>query len=423
MIRNKEALVNNVKKHLMSDKIYVFGINKKASDFIAEYACTFNIEAIITDNEKLVGTRKIGNQSYKVLNVNDFDIESGEYIIVCTNHNEFTDVYLTSHGCCTFYQYIWLEWLDIFMSNKKVIMFAGNCQIDMIYYYMKSIKSINEDYVLMVYHDHLYKSRYSSLRWNYYLAMCDIYVTNNINHSEKSHKIKELPEHCKIIQMQRVNFDLYWPNIMISDNGDLNNNLNYKTKKLIAIQPHGPFDAGDRVINQMISEHKSDNEIWHAILNDDYHIMDKWIEHVDGQLKKIKENDMFSDIKIYPYIEENWKKEMCFNDPVHMSTKMNWYVTNELLKLIGHKELEDCQIVGYDNFDWYLNHCTQVPVYPKVAKELEIEWVTANTRYDVAYYNGIKKQTFEEYYKQYITAARKVFEVTNVLQEGKLCKH
>lgn len=406
MIRDKVALVSHVKRHLESDQIYIVGTSKKAVNFAKKCEKELNITGFLTDIKTNVKSININNRDIDVIQLNNFEQEKGKYIIIATNKYEYSNIYFSTHGCAAFYDYIWLEWYDIFMKNKKVILFEGNCQNDLIYYFMRALKPVTDNFEIMVYMTQLYKSRYAVLRWNYYLVMCDYYVTNNyMIDAPTTHSLEDLPVGCKIIKAPRVVFDVFWPEIQTNISSTFNDLL-IKDKEYLSIKPHGPFDSGDDFVNNLIKSEVDDEKIIDAVLN--YHV-DDWT-NMEEKYRKFFENleemEKECDIVYSPYLKENIKKKRCFNDPIHMSTEMNWYVTKQLIKLLELPEISESDIVGYDEFPMYLDHCTELPVYKEISNHFGLEWVDCQTKYKVTFYDELKELTFEEYYRAYVKALK-----------------
>lgn len=415
MIRDKKKLKKEVRHHLLNDAIYVIGIGEKAMQFIEKHCNEINISGILTDFESKIGNIVISGIRYNVYDINEFELKKGSYLIIATQNYEYSDIYLQTHGCSTFHEYIWSDWYDIFMNNKKVLVVEGNCQIVMAYYFLKTISIIKDNFELMVYHDHLYKSRYAALRWNYYIVMCDVYICNNYSENSKvSHRINELPKDCKIIKSPRFMFDLYWPSAQKYERTTYND-LEITDRKLLIKHPHGPFGCGDGFVNELVKAGCSDAEILDNILVHTFMNDEEMNKRTESILEKCKMADIDCDIKYYPYISKNWNKQLCFIDPVHLSTDMYWDICNQILNILGYQSLNNYDIEYYEEFEMYLHHCTQIPIYPMVAKQLKLEFVNESTKYEIAYYGGYKYQDFYDYYKEYIIASRLTYELINTI--------
>lgn len=73
----------------------------------------------------------------------------------------------------------------------------------------------------------------------------------------------------------------------------------------------------------------------------------------------------------------------------------------EMLETSGNSEVEKS----------FASHCTEIPVYPSVAKHMDLEWCNQETTYDVTFYNGIRKLTFEEYVRSYYYVCSRVYQI------------
>lgn len=408
MFRDKKQLVKRVKERLKSKRIYIMGIGDKAISFASEHLDEINIAGFLTDVKSCAEKIIVKNIKLDVNHIDDFELADDEFIIIATQRKEYSDVFLSSHGYAAFNDFIWSEWYNIFMLDQKVILFEGNCQLDMVYYFLKAVKPVKDNYAMMVYHTHLYKSCYAKLRWNYYLVMCDYFISNNhMLNIPTTHRLSELPVGCRVIKAPRVFFDVFWPEVQKNRLSTYTyNDLRINDKSNLRKKPHGPFDVGDRFINDMIRSGATDDEIINALslyrINNGVDINERMKAFFDDLERQEKECDLvFS-----PYLKDNIFKKKCFYDPIHMKTDMNWYVAEQIVKILGLPKISDNDIENYDGFWMYLDHCTEVPVYPEVARQLQLEWVNVNTEYNVTFYDEMRKMTFEEYCRSYAKAAR-----------------
>lgn len=59
----------------------------------------------------------------------------------------------------------------------------------------------------------------------------------------------------------------------------------------------------------------------------------------------------------------------------------------------------------------YQSHCAEVPVYPSVAKYMNLNWWNKDILYNVNFYNGSRKITFEQYIRSYYSVCSKTKQI------------
>ena len=93
-----------------------------------------------------------------------------------------------------------------------------------------------------------------------------------------------------------------------------------------------------------------------------------------------------------------------------MHTCLVCNLVREILRYlhIDTDELDEMErLDNNETIQEYQVHCTEVPVYPSVAVHMGLKWWNKDIVYDVKFYNGLKKMTFEEYIRSYYSVCSK----------------
>lgn len=398
MTKSNMDIRNKVKEQLQSKSIVIVGTNIAAQRFYRNNKDKCRIKICLSSysghREFLLEEEK----DYLVYNFYDYVADEDDYFVIFEDRYAWLENQLLADGNVLFDNFVQGYMAEIAMSSKKVALIAGNCQMGMIYYFLKEISAFTNEYHLFWFPTHRYKSRWSLRSVALLRNMCDLYIC--MNHDKKDYKFftsEELPTACKVLTVPYIQMRLLWPQ-MNMDEG----NFFIKNSRT---EEHGPFEFADANINAMINKDMSVEEIIQKLSDDTFYdekFVSEWAENV---LHNLEMADAGCDVKLAPYVRENYRKVSLYRDGFHMQP---WLVCELLHRLLKILNIEDDELVRIeeqkadnDVYKRFLIHCTEVPIYPSVAKALGLEWIDKDTRYDVTFYNGIRKVTFEEYIREY----------------------
>ncbi len=140
--------------------------------------------------------------------------------------------------------------------------------------------------------------------------------------------IKLVNEKCKVIKIPHYTFSGYWYPY------DLLNDTN--------------FEPNDAYVNNLFLNEK-----------------DKVKEHLENELNHIKELDELSDIKMYDFVKNNYKKERLFFSRRYPMSAFFYPMCKEILKILNIKDIMKPTFSGYAN-----NH--NYPILPSIYDILEL---------------------------------------------------
>lgn len=421
MKRNPEQIHALVLERISTCKLVLWGYTESAKRFYSQYKQIYNISACITEQAEHPTYLIDDTKELPIIGWNEYVMESNTYILVFARPFVHIENQILAHGLQIFEEYIDSELAECILSGKKIAIVAGNCQTVTVCDFLKQLESFTNKYVLLRFSTHFWKSRYSLKSLSYLKNICDLYIC--MQHEEGDIRFfsnEELPETCEVIKIPNALCRLYWPQLKMNFEKAHNEFFLLDQKR----KQHGPFEYGDININEEIKKAVSsfptvkDEFILDGMLKkltcDDYYSENVIQKHINMVLRGLEYNENGCDIIISDFIKENYKKVMLYRDMAHMQPILIWEIVKRILKFlnIDTHEAEMLEALGTSEVEKsFASHCTEIPVYPSVAKHMGLEWCDKETTYDVTFYNGIKKLTFEEYVRSYYYVCSRMHQI------------
>lgn len=398
MNSDKEKNRQLIQYNLQSKNIIIMGVGTSAKQFYMQYRDKCKIKKCVSTLSNPPMYLIDEDEGLKVIRWADYQKDKNDFLIVCEVPYGRIENLLTACGMVLFEDYVEYMIADFLLSGKKLALFAGNCQLVTVFDFMKEISVFRNEYYMLRFSTHYWASRWSLKVVSVLKNMCDLYVC--MNHEEDDwmyFKTNELPETCRILTVPYVPMRIYWPQMSVSEG-----NFFLKNPKT---NQHGPFEMADKNINRMLHEGKSYDEIIQTLSNENFYSYSEANEMLEKSFNALEEIEWNCDVKLLSYIKNNYTKELLYRDMLHMQPILVCEVVKQILQCLelDINELIEIKERQQDIAVWekYQSHCTEVPIYPSVAKALGLEWVNKDTKYDVTFYNGIRKLTFEEYIREY----------------------
>ncbi len=405
MAKAASEIKEKVKHKLKEEKILIFGYGEPAKRFAERWGCELNVAGFVTDYPQHPGQIEACGKVYPLL---DFkQVRRGEYFLVLAPRLRYlADNLLSTMNWEPFEEYIWDNWIEIFLRGKKYLFIAGICQVATLYYYLSAMKTVTDEYVVSAQFTHLMRSKNSQKYWRYVAQLCDVYLCGKHEGADmKFFDDDELAADCMKITIPRFFSRLYWPQAQVGTEA-LFNDYFMKAGAYVETQPHGPFETGDANINRLLEEGKNADEIVRILSSEDFYSPAQMKRHYENEMAALRQADEGCDICFSEYFTAHWKEHMVYRDPVHLSVNMNWWLAEQVLRRLGlgTEEIEaQRESPATEALRRFRHHCTEIPVYPSVAKHLGLAGMaTDETRYDVTFYHGMERLTFEEYVRRYV---------------------
>lgn len=401
-----------VEMKLNTGNIVIWGIGDKAQEFYQKYKDRYNITTCVSSQinhrEYLIDK----SDGFRIADWSQYERKENDYIIIFETPYAHKENQLLAEGFVLFEDYVEMYVAEFIASGKKLAIMAGNCQIGVVFGFFKGVKSFSDEYYLLRFSTHYWKSRWSLKSISVLKSMCDLYLC--MLHEEDDvvfWKKEELPDSCRIVILPYIMGRLYWPQMKAG----LKSVENEFFLKKIGTKEHGPFDVGDVNINRMIEEGKTVEEIVRLLTSEDFYTEKQVKKHIESVLRVMEFEEHGCDIKVLPYIQKNYMANMLYRDMTHMQPIL---VCEYVRQILAYLEIDDTEIdeileKGKDVpvYQEYSVHCTEMPIYPSVAKHMGLKWWHKDYKWDVRFYNGIQKMTFEEYIRAYYSVCSKMKQI------------
>lgn len=399
-----------IKSRLKSKDIVLWGYDEKAKEFYYNYKEIYRIKKCVTEKIKHPFWFD-DEQTIPIVEWEKYEGEEKDFIVIFSSPFVHIENQILASGMKIFEEYVDSSLVEVALSDKKIAIMAGNCQIATIGEFLSQLEIFKEEYMFFRFLSHKWKSRYSMKSLSYLKNICDLYIC--MRHEDDDIKFfskEELPEHCKILTLPSSISRLYWPQMKIGRKSAENE---YFMKNIMTYD-HGPFEYGDVNINRLIEEGKSPDEIVAILSDENFYTKEEVEDHLEMAMRVLECEEYGCDVKYLSYIQENFQKNMLYKDMIHLQVSFIWWIVRQLLMCLqlDTSEAEEMERLQTDpKSQEYSVHCTEVPVYPSVAKHMGLEWCNKDTLYDVTFYNGRRKMTFEEYIRAYYDICSKMKQI------------
>ena len=112
------------------------------------------------------------------------------------------------------------------------------------------------------------------------------------------------------------------------------------------------------------------------------------------------------DVKVGDFIQSQYQQKQLYQDYTHPKKAVLWEYTKQILE---HLDVYDEHLESImKKSPEYIHRSSDMPIYPSVAKILDLPWIDENIRYEVITCKGMRLMTFKEYvlhYAEYTQAA------------------
>lgn len=404
-MKTSAEIKGEVRERLKEQKILIFGYGELARQFAEKWGVELNLAGFVTDYPEHPDKVYACGRTYPLM---DFQqVKRGEYfLILAPRYGVLADNLLAAEGWIPFEDFIWANWIEVFLRDKKYLFIAGICQVATLYYYLSAMKTVTDEYVISAQFTHLMHSKNAWRYWRHVAKLCDVYICGKHDDADmKFFRDDELAADCHKITIPRFFSTLYWPQAQVGRE-TVANEYFMKSRVYVETRPHGPFEAGDANINRLMQEGKDVDEIVRILSDENFYTHSQIALHYERETEALRQADEGCDITFSEYFSQHWKHDMPYRDPVHLSVNMNWWLVEKVLDALGLPSGEigaQRKNPTTEDLRKFQHHCTVMPVYPSVAKHLGLEkMITRESRFEVTFYHGLECLTFEEYVRRYV---------------------
>ncbi|MCI8830500.1 MAG: hypothetical protein HFG43_05860 [Lachnospiraceae bacterium] len=428
----KERLKQKIRNKLLNKRIVLVGTGKESANFYNNYGDRLKIE-IITANyflgKALEEYNFIGGVETKKISELDPKKNSDYFYIIAIAYDVSyltVSFQLEEMGLSYGEDFIDYNIAEAILSDKKILITAGDCLLDAIAIGLDYYTAFKEKYYVKHFWN-LGRSKFFNKLYYRMAKICDFYVMNRhlIDPYNFYFEKDELPKDSQIILIATPEFRGYWPQTPKKES----------VVNKYHIFPHDGHPVGfvmreDMNINSVIdNDEKIDIKSLICRLQDEnFYSREYVIRNYDVSINILKHAERDCDVKISDYFIDNMSAKKTAKEYSHYQNALILEICRRLVEYLEpnqHREKDLELKVKGDILPF-----TEMPIYPCVAKYLGLNEITENTKYKIRTYKGsdffvdpytynkvyygIEELTFAEYverYYEYCMTAKKLMKV------------
>lgn len=363
-------------RRVRSKAVVLVGDDIQSAEYLDKNAINLNIQYVYSVKEFLNEKNEIilGSELF--------------FFILCTDDVGKLGVmkqHLERHGLLYGRDFMRYTQFDMIFSKRKILTIVGFCQLTAISEIFKKIPSITNEYIINHYNYILdYELRFSELIESVKFSDVLVYVnipfqTNYIN-CEKLVSID-----TKLFKYPDTTFGGLNPGRILPQ-------IKKETglKKIVPRWAPRPFQYVEPVLDKLIDEGRSNEEIFSMIMGEDFFSEKEVKDNFQLSMSVLKKNEKNSDLVISDFIMDNCTKVPLYRDCLHYTNTLYYEVARRIACTLELCKKEDIDSEEANNKEIYFD-TTEHPIYPSVAKALNIEYATTDHLYRVR--NGDDQET------------------------------
>lgn len=411
---NKNEIKLQIKRGLQK-RVVLFGADSYASGFYLKYKDIFNISHSISSFEEQWGEKVLAGE-LDVRPYNPKDIDENTYVIICGRYVIRTVFFqFLRDGFSIYKDFIDYRIAEAVYSEKEIILFRGSCVLRDVYDNLVNVKAFNDKYVGVFVQDKQATTKYENPLLLYTAKICDLYIySHRVMSTDAVYRIQpqDLPEGVEMISVSNQTFSGYWPQAV----PDITHRNDYwihgydYTRDMLFY--HNMFMFEDRELNRLVDEGLNAEEIYKKVSSTDY-FSDKIIKRTVSWAKKSMQiADNGADVKMFDFINDNYKNRRVYQNFDHMDKCVIWEYVRRVLTAL-HLDISETYHLE-EISPRYTHTGGDIPIYPCVIDKLELSWLGKEPIYEVVSYDGVFNLSFEEYvntYVEYTVQAKKIMSV------------
>ena len=405
--QNKKLIENRMTER----EVVLYGTASYCEEFYNRYKEKLNIRCILLDSDMIPSLKevKIPVKKFKrgLLNAEDYIIICHKVKIRLDGSYRIAKGNLVSQGCKIMEDFVRADVAETILEKKKLWIWLGYCQADTLRKdIFAMLPSVKQDYVLTAFRyglDTLSKSyKYDDCKE--LLKICDYltYVPLVFAEGKVDFSLDEyLPCDVKKVSLPRIPFRGYYPY--------RDSNMEIFHQYSIDGKLHWPFGYSEKIIDDLILQGKSEDEIYSELMREDL-IPEKEIKkNLKLAYKFLEISEKTIDIKIVDFLKENLTKRLLYRDGLHYQNFVYFEIARRVaafLELGCEKEINILEKEVEENGIQFIDF-TEVPILPCVVKELGLDFITDDTLWRVRFtekgtWRGTKETIIQMTRKEWI---------------------
>jgi hypothetical protein len=201
-----------------------------------------------------------------------------------------------------------------------------------------------------------------------------------------------LPKQAKTISFPYIYFLGYFPDFLQVKFVDMDEVKRWPDK-----EDHLPYQY--KRVNQLIDNGTSYHNFFMDITQQkDFITLEETIDRLQFSLNKLKEKEMYCDVKLYDFVISKYKQCRLFHSPNHPTNVIFTYLANSIMHFLCKILQLDCKIVfDFSSTEEFLGVHSNMLIFPCIHQHLALEFPIQQN----CYLQG-SNLSLDEYWTKYI---------------------
>ncbi len=388
-----------LRDNMQGKDIVLFGTGNIAKEFYTKYKNIAKIK-YFTSN---------GSSEFfdlEKMDISDVYKQKNVFIVLCCSLDDIRyklERQLQDNGMEYLKNYVDYDLAEAAMDNEKekVMLFIGVCHQQIV---CNCISRCSNVFGVFIHRNLIFSDDCVQVRKkidiisNY--AICIVIPTMH-DDVELNKLCKQLDDRTTIVSMPFIYYSLYFlqSNWFMhgpyqQDEMFLRNVISYR----VDIQPYLYYLFDDDNLVSMVKKNMTTSEIVSTVSDENFYSK----EYVDKMLKRtlrlIEISEQQSDIKICDWMIDNYKKIKIYRDKYHFNNQLIYEYAKRIMNYLGCSDinLDYRDVISYMGEKRGRMWLYEMPIYPSVARHLELQFVNEQTTYCVLKSHHEKQMIFRD---------------------------
>ena len=415
-----EERCSRMYEKLLSSQLVLLGDYYTVKNFVDSYHHILHIEKVLIDNTRFLYLES-GEESWQIEPYSlDKINKENQFIILCASEVKYRYYrgLLLKDEFRFEENFINVRLASAIIENKKIITACSYCQMSDLVRLFNRYHEISKDYEFFSYNQSIALDFRNT--GSYLFADAAVisqysagYIYTPVFVPEKCDGSVFLPylaENTLIFRLQSIHFLALKP--YVSKQYSNNNILRERNEFYFCL----PFRYREDCLDSLIVEGFSNEEIFNIASEDDFFSEEEIKKTFKKACLSLKVEESKGNLKMYHFIIDNYKKQRLYMDGRHWAVPLFYEVAKQIAVFFNMCPIDSAESITKNAVDYSLERdyienlkaSSEDPVYPCVAKVLQIEYATEDYKYDIVLGDGktVQKVTFKEWIYMYCDCVR-----------------
>lgn len=389
-----QTIVENVRDSLMKKKIILLGYSKA---FFKKYYHQIHFELGFTGRKDRFMKLESGEELEfcPISQFEQFTVTDDMLIIVCADGNNIEEnIKIFENKKLEEYKdWIIRDFAESVLDEKHICLVAGVCSAQRIADVLNQVEEVKSSINFQRVQVNISKNISGSRRlFEHCIPLVSMYIYTLLGGEYGCFEpyTFKLPSECKIYKIP--NFE---PNFLFPQMHSLHKKrINPYIVKIQGYTQRIPFELQDTNIEYCIERGMSAQETLAYCLDEDLYSKEELEKNVNKAIRTIEIAEADCNVKVSPIFVEKYKKMQLIRDPLHYHLNL----FKEVSKLICQDYGIEIDLKKFNETKMEIPYFhTEICIYPSVYKKLGLQWVNADTKYEVYFNNETRKLNFSQY--------------------------